>query len=329
MPDQKVAEILQFIMSYTDIQVRGPNIPQLLKRELCQVMDYIFPSNNTDVRQRPGKGFKAVMRSLLRCLGCGDNVVSAFSANQRFYKYVGWNEEGRAKVNEAAAYRTGTLPPASGMEEHEDEDDDGKKSTLGIQISTSAAKAGGGGVTIVSSLKSSRPVGRVGRGQFVPKYDVLFSRTSWSYYLRVFMPMCEPTNIQSGIKLDLLRGQLSLKGRYVATASLPPWCTQNEPVNDLEIVQSLPASALGDFHVDIPLPFDVDRTGRKEVHVTDIGVIVCLKRLKDEAPQMDFKVHTFAQPTPGLGAPPPSSSRGASANAASAMLLQGIPLQYS
>jgi len=294
MPDQKIAEILSFIMSYIDIVIRGSNIPQIPKKELCQVMDYHWPSSS-EVRQRPGKGFKAVMRSLLRCLGCSDAILHAFGNSQRFYKHVGWNDEGRQKVNEAIAWRAGNLQPPGQGHDVRDLDDDGdddehKKMAKSSMVSPA----------VMAAVKASRQGGSRGRSLFQPKYDVLFSRTTWCYYLRIFMPMCDPNSLQQGIKLDLLRGQLSLKGRYTANPSLPPWCTQNETLSDLEVVQGLPLSACGEFAMDIALPFDVDRAARKEVHVTDIGVIVSLKRLKEEIPQMEFKVHTFAQPT---GAP--------------------------
>ncbi len=305
MPDPKVAEILQFIINYIDIVLRGPNIPQLPKKELSQVLEYMFPHSQSDVRHRPGKGFKAVMRGLLRCMGCNESVMQQFGNNQRFWKYVGWNDEGRNKVSESLAWRAGSIQNPHMQQEDGDDDDEEKKMHLG-----GLGKLTGTGA-LVHQVKQSRVAGRASKVSFTPKYDVLFSRTTWSYYLRIFLPMCDAASIQQGIKLDLLRGQLSMKGRYQPTATLPPWCTQNEALSDLDVVQPLPPSACGDFTMDIPLPFDVDRSARKEVHVADIGIIVSMKRLKEEIPQMEFKVHTFSQgsPAPGMPLGPQPSGR--------------------
>jgi len=236
------------------------------------------------------------------------------------------------------AYRAGNLSHPH-VDDIDDDDDEDKK------VSPSAKS--GHSTSLAAAMKAAKHSGRIGKSMFTPKYDVLFSRTTWSYYIRVFMPMCEPASLQSGIKLDLLRGQLSLKGRYQTTASLPPWCTQNESIADLEIVQSLPPSASGDFVIDIPLPFDVDRSARKEVHVTDIGVIVSLKRLKEEIPQMEFKIHSFTNPnSSGAGGmsghtlplppapsstprPSGSSQSGVSSSTPSLLIHTGVPLAYS
>jgi len=311
MPDTKIAEILQFIIAYIDIHLRGSSNATLQKKELCQVMDYFFPSNS-EVRQRPGKGFKAVMKSLLRCMGASDSFIQDFGGNQRFWKHVSWNAEGKNKVTEAMQFRSGNL--TAGIDDGPDTDDEDKHK-LGMASAKSAPAA------LFAALKAAkRSPG--GKSMYNPKYDVLFSRTTWSYYLRVFMPMCDPNLLQSGIKLDLLRGQLSLKGRYIAVAALPPWCTQNETLQDLEVVQSLPPSAQGDFSVDIPLPFDVDRAARKEVHVTDIGIIVSLKRLKEEIPQMEFKVHTFNSDNRGTST---AASQAAAARSVSVAAQPGVP----
>ncbi len=332
MPDQKVAEILQFVVNYIDIVPRGPNIPQLPKKELSMVMEYVFPNLHADVRQRPGKGFKAVVKSLLRCLGCSESVVQGFSGNQRFWRHVAWNDEGRNKVSEALQWRAGGMPNPH-LDADVDEDDEEKKmSGLKMQAGPSSMM-----------LTKPKAINRPSKSVFIPKYDVLFSRTTWHYYIRVFLPMCDPATIQQGIKLDLLRGQLAVKSRYTPTTTLPPWCTGNEAVSDLEIVQPLPPSACGEFNIDIPLPFDVDRVARKEVHVTDIGVVVSLKRLKEELTPMEFKVHGFAAgptnpPTvlpntmPSMPAPPsvpaPRGMAAQGGRAGGMMMHHSVPMPY-
>jgi len=250
------------------------------------------------------------MKSLLRCMGASDSFIQDFGGNQRFWKHVSWNAEGKNKVTEAMQFRSGNL--TAGIDDGPDTDDEDKHK-LGMTSSKSAPAA------LFAALKAAKR--SPGKSMYNPKYDVLFSRTTWSYYLRVFMPMCDPNLLQSGIKLDLLRGQLSLKGRYIAVAALPPWCCQNETLQDLEVVQSLPPSAQGDFSVDIPLPFDVDRAARKEVHVTDIGIIVSLKRLKDEIPQMEFKVHTFNTDNRGTST---AASQAAAARSVSVAAQPGV-----
>jgi len=58
----------------------------------------------------------------------------------------------------------------------------------------------------------------------------------------------------------------------------------------------LPRFASGDFQLDIPLPFDVDRAARKEVHIADIGLVVVLKRIKEESPQLELTIHGASSP---------------------------------
>jgi hypothetical protein len=293
MTDQKMAEMLHFIVAYIDIQLQSSHIPVLSKRELCQMLEYLSPSPSApDVRPRPGKGFVAVMRPLLRCMGANDPMVAAFAANKRQYKYVTWTDEGRQKLSEALRWHQ--EHPLINFDEDDEDFEDEKRSQSKPSSMPASSSSSGGTPSAVGRAGKKFPV-RPLRGGFAPKYDVLFSRSLWSYFIRIFMPMCDPVSLQNGIKLDLLRGQLNLRGRYAVVASLPPWCTQNETLTDLEVVQSLPASASGDFALDISLPFDVDRTARKEVHVTDIGVVVALKRVKEDLPHnhLEFKVHTF------------------------------------
>jgi len=301
MPDQKIAEMLQFIMTHLDIHTGGGRPPSVPKRELCQVLEYTFPTHGGAV-YKPGKGFTAVMKSLMRTIGMPDHAINTFAGSKRHYKYVSWTPDAQQKVPMALAWAEKGGAPVV-------EDDEEKKRALGMAPDDPSRP---NAVEVVNAFKAHQkimPRGLMGRKAFTPKYDVLFSRQTWSYYIRVFMPMCDPNSLQEGIKLDMYKGHISLTGRYSVTPSLPPWTTQGEPLPDMEVVQPLSSSSCGNFSIDIPLPFDVDRSARKEVHVTDIGLIVSLKRLKEEIPAMEFKVHTFgdgssAPAAPGQALPP-------------------------
>lgn len=302
-----MAEMLQFIMSNVDIVTRGPMIPSIPKREVTQVLEYVYPNPGEKAVYRPGKSFTAVMKSLMRTIGVPDNIINGFAGSKRNYKFITWTPEGQQKAAAALQMtpeQLSALQAAHAIEDDDEEEEDGQERPQGANM-----RGAPGGMVAAFRLAQKRERASLRKG-FTPKYDVLFSRTTWTYYIRVFMPMCDPSLLQQGITLDMYKGHLSLKGRYSVTPTLPPWTTQNEPIGDLEVVQPLPPNACGDFAIQIPLPFDVDRSARKEVHVTDIGLIVSLKRLKEEIPQMEFKVHSFANAAPApAGQPAPAQRR--------------------
>jgi len=123
-----------------------------------------------------------------------------------------------------------------------------------------------------------------------PAYDILHCAETASYYVRVFMPLCDFTLVQPGISIDLLHGMLHINGRYEPVLALPVWVGTH-----LKVTKAVPGTSArhGPFSLNISLPSDVDFSTKPDFQFGEFGLLVTLRQLRvtwDPAAKVEYRL---------------------------------------